>query len=223
MTGYPTVIDNSRDVGDAVAALQRRVGTTGSTDTTSVTYQLGRVVPQLPHRTGGTYFVHSATGNCAGSNALTLNTVYAIPMFIPATASYASFGVIRTVAVVGGYERLGVYSDNGGIPDALLFDWGFTNTSSGNTGFKKVTPPNVSSLSAGWVWLACVPQGAMNSLFCTVGTSTGAPVVLGTSTPSVNGMTMGYAGDTTSGQLPSSWGSTYTERSVVPLVYVARV
>lgn len=220
--GYPKTLDSPALVGGAVAALQQRVGITGSTDPTSVTYQLGQVVPQLPHRSGGTAFVHSATGNCAGSNALTLNTMYALPMFIPTTASYASFGVIRTVAVAGGFERLGVYSDGGGVPSTLLFDWGFTNTSSGNSGFKFVTPSNASSLSAGWVWLACVPQGAVNTIFSTVGTSTGAPVVLGTSTPSATGMTMGYAGSTTSGQLPASWGSTYTERAVVPLVYVAR-
>ncbi len=35
-------------------------------------------------------------------------------------------------------------------------------------------------------------------------------------------MTMGYSGTTTSGQLPASWGSTYTECQTVPLVYVAR-
>lgn len=221
---YPVTLDSPLVVGAPVAALQRRVGVTGSTDVHSVTWALGQNVPQLPHRSGGTAFVHSATGNAAGSNALTLNLVYAIPMFIPASASYKSFGVIRTASVNLGKERLGVYSDGGGVPSTLLFDWGFTvpSTTTGQVGFKQITPSNLSSLSAGWVWLACCPQGAVNTLFSTVGTSTGAPVVLGTSTPSATGMTMGYSGASTSTQLPQAWGSTYTECSTVPLVYVAR-
>ncbi len=208
----------------AVYAIEARLGVTGSTDANSVTYQLSRVVPQLPHRSGGLYFVHSATGAATGSNALTVNTLYAIPFYVPETVTYASVGIIRTVSVVGAYEHLGVYSDNGGVPDALLFDWGITNPAAdvAETGFKSITPVPASSLTAGWVWLCCVPQVAVNTLFATVGTSTGAPVVLGTSTPSATGMTMGYAGTTTSTSLPASWGSTYTERSVVPLVYVAR-
>lgn len=221
---FPDNLDSPATVGAPVAALQRRVGITGSTDADSVTYAIDQIVPQLPHRTGGTLFVHSATGNAAGSNLLTVNLVYAIPMFIPADADYSSCGVIRTASIASGKERLGVYSDGGGVPDALLFDWGFTipATTTGQIGFKQITPGSVSSLNGGWVWLACCPQGAVNTLFSTVGTATGAPVVLGTNHPSATGMTMGYSGPSTSSQLPASWGSTFTECSTVPLVYIAR-
>lgn len=223
-TGFPTNLDSSQSVGDAVAAIETRIGVTGSTDPNSVTGALNLIIPQLPHRPGGTTFVHSATGSAAGSNAFSLNTIYAIPFYVPATTTYSHMGIIRTVTVTSGQERLGVYADAGGIPGSLLFDWGFTLPSSGagNPGFKFITPSPASQLSGGWVWLACAPQGALNTLFATVGTSTGAPTVIGTSAPSTTGMTMGYAGTTTTGQLPVSWGATYTERAVVPLVYLAR-
>jgi len=221
---FPDTLDPPAQVGNAVAAVERRIGVTNSTDVSSVTGALSRIVPQLPHRSGGSAFVHSATGAAAGSNVLSVGLVYAIPMFIPATAVYSSCGVIRTASVVGGTERLGVYSDGGGYPLSLLADWGNTVVASatGQIGFKQITPGTSTSLSAGWVWLACCPQGAANTIFSTVGTSTGAPVVLGTTVPSASGMTMGYSGPSTTGQLPASWGGTFTECAVVPLVYVAR-
>lgn len=219
-TGFPTTLDSSSAVGDAVAAIERRLGVTSSTDPASVTYQLSLIVPSLPHRSGGTAFVHSATGAAAGSNLFTVGTVYAIPFYVPASATYSAAGVIRTAAIAGAWERLGVYSDGGGIPANLLFEFGTTNVSAGNEGFKYIT--RSVALTAGWVWLACCPQGGVNTLFATVGTSTGAPVVLGTTTPSATGMTMGYSGPSSSDILPATWGSTYTEQSTVPLVYLAR-
>ncbi len=222
-TGFPTTLDSSSVVGDAVAAIETRLGVTGSDDPNSVTYQLSLVVPQLPHRTGGTLFVHSATGAAAGSNMFTLGTVYAIPMYIPGDADYSAAGIIRTNPVAGSYERLGIYSDGGGVPDTLLYDFGRTTTAATNTGFKYISSVT-ASLEAGWVWLACCPQGsAVSYLFSTIGTSTGAPVVLGTSAPSSMGMTMGYSGPTAiTDSLPQTWGSTYTEQWIVPIVYLAR-
>ena len=80
MTGYPQALDNSRAVGDAVAALEAKVGIDSSTDTGSIDYKLSQVklTTGLPHRSDVTAYVGPSVGASSTSKAYVASTVYAV-------------------------------------------------------------------------------------------------------------------------------------------------
>lgn len=80
----------------------------------------------------------------------TADTLFATPIFIPATITYTTLGIEVTTASSGSV-RLGIYTDNGGVPNTLVVDGGATFTST-PAQFRSVTISQV--LSPGWYWLA---------------------------------------------------------------------
>lgn len=167
----------------------------------------------LPYRTGGTFY-YSPPFAQSGNLALTQNKAYATPYYVPVTTTFVSIGVVTT-GTASATTRLGIYSDNNGVPGALVLDAG--NIATATSGFKTITISQ--SLTKGWYWLTAAMQGAAGSLNCS-GANQGV-VTIGVTNPFSSGGLNGYSQTGVSGALPSPWGGTYTEESRTPIVYLA--
>lgn len=182
------------------------VGATGPTGPTGVG-------AQLTYRTGGTFYY--APAFAAGGNvALVQNTMYAMPFFVPVTTIFGNISVVTT-GVASSTARLGIYSDTGGVPNALVLDAGSVATAT----FGQKTIAISQSLTPGWYWLAVAVQGAAGNL-----NSAGANTNVGpmpSTSPYVNGPITGYSQTGVSGALPSPWGATKTDTSRCPIVWIA--
>lgn len=142
----------------------------------------------------------------------------AFPFAVGSSArSFDRIGLYVWVGAVGGTFRLGIYSDNAGKPDALLLDAG---TVPATTGGEQVL--TISQSLSGVVWLAAVPQGAAVTALTFVGGGASQPTSSRVGTTSITSNTgpSGYTRTGVSGALPSTWGSTYTDASPVPIVWL---
>jgi hypothetical protein len=168
-------------------------------------------IPILEFRAGQFYTAYCAT---TGQTALTQNTIYAHPFFVPYNYVFKSIGVLAT-GVASSQADLGIYNDGGGLPTTLLADYGAVATTT--TGFKTIAINQ--ALTAGWYWLAVAVQGANGTLKTNTGTSTGGQV--GNPNPNATSYFFGFAGNTSvTGALPAQWGTTLTGGVLIPVVYL---
>lgn len=105
---------------------------------------------QLRHASGR--FYSSPLNTTTDTQALSINTLYAIPFFVPETKTYTSINIEVTTLGVLANGRLGIYRDSDGAPGALVLDAG--TISATTTGAKTIAISQ--SLTAGWYWLAYV-------------------------------------------------------------------
>jgi hypothetical protein len=105
----------------------------------------------------GGYYGPTMFGSTFASNAISNNTIRAVPFVVATSHTFTALG-LETVAVGAGASilRLGVYNDAGdGSPGALRFTAGTIDTSNtGGTGFKTATTGQPWTLPAGIYWLA---------------------------------------------------------------------
>ena len=105
--------------------------------------------PPWPPHAGGRFY-----GNLCETASTTLavaaNILYAIPFFVPVTATYTTIAIEVTTLKAGSNIRLGIYRDSGGVPGALVLDAG---TVSGGA-VALVSIVIAQSLTPGWYWLA---------------------------------------------------------------------
>lgn len=108
-----------------------------------------------------------ATGISYTTNAaLTINNLYAVPIYIPRAGTLTAVGAEFTVASTEATTpvmRLGVFADDGaGRPGALLADAGTFSVASGTTP-GQVSLTTSISVTPGWYWVSAVVQGASST------------------------------------------------------------
>lgn len=170
--------------------------------------------PQLPMRTGGTFY-YSSLFIGGGNTAAVRNTLYATPFYVATPTTFVSIGVVTT-GTASALVDLGIYADAGGVPGALVLDAGTVSTAT--SGFKTITISK--KLTPGWYWLACAMQGAAGSLFSAMA-NTGNVNTMPCTAPFSTGAISGYAQTGVSGALPSPWGATYNDTLRCPVVFIA--
>lgn len=94
---------------------------------------------------------YSSPSSTATSNVtMTANQLYARPIYIPATTTIIQIGISVTSGVVGSNAELGLYTNNNGMPDQLIADFGQVSTNGiavrTITGLTQVLAP-------GWYWI----------------------------------------------------------------------
>jgi len=110
--------------------------------------------PPMPAHVAGrfyTNFVETQTG----TQAVSANTLYGIPFFVPTPTTYTTIAIEVSTAVAGNC-RLGIYNDSAGAPGSLVLDAGTVST--GTTGLKTIAISQL--LNPGWYWLAAVFDAA---------------------------------------------------------------
>lgn len=76
-----------------------------------------------------------------------------LPFLIPRRTQLVNLGLYLTTAQAGAECRLGLYTDNNNVPDALLVDGGILDLSTGSGTFKQVTI--ATWVEPGIVWSCC--------------------------------------------------------------------
>jgi len=119
----------------------------------------GAVNPMAFRRTGRCYttwdYYQSKTF------AITRNVLYAYPFIVPVSQSFDRIIVSVSTARVNGVARVGIYSDNGVYPDALIVDSGELDCSV--VGYKSTVI--AETLGPGLYWLAINSDGDSNITF----------------------------------------------------------
>lgn len=183
-------------------------GATGATGATGNTGATGPVT--LGHQS--TYYYNAMLLN--NTVTATLNRLYFMPVFIPATGAYDRLQM-RSVSVVSGTStwRLGIYNDAGGIPTTVVLDAGTVAATAANTNY---TITINQTLNAGWYWLAAGLQVASNGGLTYTGAGNLQNSVFGLPKLSVEGANyQGYYIDSVTGALPTVSGTLTASNFVV--------
>ncbi|HVI79102.1 MAG TPA: hypothetical protein VM715_13250, partial [Candidatus Acidoferrum sp.] len=85
------------------------------------------------------------------NNTFTSNNIYLFPLYIPEAHTISQMSFQLTGAVAASSAELGIYTNNVGIPDALVFDAGNIATTANGT---KTISSLARSIAAGWYWIA---------------------------------------------------------------------
>jgi hypothetical protein len=96
-----------------------------------------------------------ATESQAGTLALVVDTLYAMPLYVPVTAFCQAIGISVTAGAAASSIRMGIYADSGGLPGDLIVDAGVV--SGVNT--SEVALALTNWLRPGWYWLAVLTDG----------------------------------------------------------------
>lgn len=113
-------------------------------------------IPDLfGYRRSGRWFGPASTSAGAISVSLSSSILYAVPFFTPKKMTFDAIGVTVSGALLAGYARLGIYSDDGnGYPNSLVLDAGEISIGVDETGDKTISI-NVSITGLNWlVWLS---------------------------------------------------------------------
>jgi len=127
----------------------------------------------LPFRSGS-YYVNA---NYVSSQSATANVTYYMPMYIPNAVTLDRLQIFTTSLFSGTASvRLGIYNDNGGIPNTVLVDGGTVSATAAATLY---TVTISQAVTAGWYWMAFNTQTAasINSFYGT-GASVNVPNAL---------------------------------------------
>lgn len=151
-------------------------------------------------------------------------TFRATPFVVPRAVTLSRIGLEVTVAGdVGSLVRLGIYADNGsGYPDALVLDAG---TVAGDA--VGVAENTISqALTPGLYWVGAVAQNVTTTQpsirgIATTSGATAPQMPLSTSTPATNSLSsVGFAGLSITGALPSTFPSTVNVSTSAPRIFV---
>jgi hypothetical protein len=162
-------------------------------------------------RISGLYY-YPMTMFAQSNGTITVGTLYAVPFYIGYPQSFDRIAV-GTLGTASSFVRLGIYTDNAGRPDQLLFDSG--QLSCAVAGVVEYTINNTLS---GIVWVCAVGQSIAPSVQ-RCNTSAWGPHIGTTSMYSVGGG-QAYSQTGITGVLPSSWGTTYTSSAgtAIPVI-----
>jgi hypothetical protein len=146
----------------AAGVLQLTDSTSSTSTTTAATpnsvktaYDTGAAKFQfLPFRSGS-YYLNSNTIDAVSP---TVNTTYYMPMYFPNAVTLDRLQILtRNVFSGTAVFRLGIYNDNGGIPNTVLVDGGTVSATAATTAYTVTISQAVNS---GWYWLALNMQTA---------------------------------------------------------------
>jgi hypothetical protein len=155
------------------------------------------------------------------NRTLVLNRVYASPIYIPAAYSITHLAMVVGGAVGSATGRVGLYTDNGGRPGALV-----ASTAGGHNwtgaGFGEYTVGPVAA-GPGWYWVALVGQVAAPNVIVFSPLATGFAALGNPNPASVGVLVAGFGVDGVTGALPDPWGTPATwYETTTPAVWLRR-
>lgn len=143
--------------------------------------------------------------------SISANSIYYQPISITGTIN--RIGIEITTGAAGA-ARLGLYSNNGGIPGSLILDCGTVDT----TNIALVEATIADTVFRGeWIWMAVVSNAAPA---CRTGTM-GSAMITGGSTPSVG--VRAYVGSFAYAALPATAPTISGASSVGPAIWLRGV
>jgi hypothetical protein len=98
----------------------------------------------------GRLYIPPNTG-ALSNNTFAANTIYLFPIYIPNPSTLAQMSVNVNGFVAGSQIELGIYTNNNGVPDALILDAG--NVASTSNGQKNITGLT-QAIGPNWIWVA---------------------------------------------------------------------
>ena len=153
------VTDFSEAVDDRVAALiVAGTGITATYDDGANTLTISSSLSSVPNSpgliSGGVY---SAYRSNSALVTLSANRLYLIPFRVDYSGSFVKIGIGVNTSIGGSNARLGIYSNNSGVPGTLLLDAGGITTNTAGDRESAIS----QSLTPGWYWLALVADQAI--------------------------------------------------------------
>jgi hypothetical protein len=140
----------------SVAAAELLDSTSSTSTTTAATpnsvktaYDTGFAKFQfLPFRSGATYQNFNGTASVAA----VANTTYYSPMYFPNSTTFDRITISTRNTFSGTATiRMGIYKDNGGVPNTVLLDAGTVSATAASTNYSITIS---QAITAGWYWLA---------------------------------------------------------------------
>jgi hypothetical protein len=140
----------------AAGVLQLTDSTSSTSTTTAATpnavktaYDTGFAKFQfLPFRSGATYQNFNGTA----STVAVANTTYYSPMYFPNSTTLDRINIATRNTFSGTATiRMGIYNDNGGVPNTVLLDAGTVSATAASTTYSITIS---QAVTAGWYWLA---------------------------------------------------------------------
>lgn len=157
------------------------------------------------------YYLASTVLPSSTASAISANIIYYAPISITGTVNRMG---IEVTAGSAGAARLGLYSNNNGIPGTLILDCGTVDV----TSIALVEATIAATVLRGeWIWMCAVSDATPTLRSGTAANS----MTAGSSTPSAG--IKGYAGTFTYGVLPSTAPAITTVSSVVPAMWLRAV
>jgi hypothetical protein len=157
-------------------------------------------------RSGTVYYVAASVLPSASTAAVSANTAYAQPIFVVGTATRVGIEVTTGSA---GTCRLGIYTNNNGVPGTLIVDAGAVDTTS-----IALVEATINLPVRDWVWLVSVFSATPT---CRTGTNSFASL-LGGSSPSSGGKAL--FGASTYGAMPTAAPTMTGMSSVSPAMWL---
>jgi hypothetical protein len=161
-------------------------------------------------RTNNYYMAASVLPSTAVAT-IVVNSLYYQPIAITGTINRIGIEITTGAA---GLARLGLYTNNNGIPGTLILDAGTVDTTS--IALVEATIPDMV-LRGEWMWMAVVSNAAPA---CRCGT-VGPAMVAGSTTPSAG--IRGYVANFTYGALPTTATAIASVSGVGPAVWLRAV
>jgi hypothetical protein len=157
------------------------------------------------------YYMAATVLPSAAVSTISANSIYYQPISITGTIN--RIGIEITTGSAGA-ARLGIYSNNGGIPGTLILDCGTVDTT--NIAIVEATIAD-TVLRGEWIWMAAVSNATPA---CRAGT-VGSQMIAGSSTPSA--AIRGYVGSLAYAALPVAAPAISSVSSVVPALWLRGV
>jgi hypothetical protein len=167
-------------------------------------------------------YLYPQNVNTWATNAVTLNKLIAIPVYIPQLCILTEIGA-ATSAAAAGVLRFGVYDldQARSRPGSLIQDFG---TVSNNVISNDVAVTSIYKvLRPGWYYFAVVQQTAAATMrtFANAGAPGNAPIIMSSAVRAAAGTVYAYSQASITGALPSTWGTTFTEETTnVPIIHL---
>lgn len=171
----------------------------------------GQTIPNIPATPTPFWGVSTwqrLQNGAQGTQATTLNTMYAVPFMPPRIYTLTDIAIAVTTAATSGVARLGLYSSlSTGFPGNLIQEIGTVSTAATSTGLVKTLSPSVVLYPGNLYYLSLVSQTAAATYRTRaiddplILSSAAAPNLTGSNSSIIN------SSSTTSGVLPLSWGT----------------
>lgn len=170
-------------------------------------------ITQGPAFQSGLYYLEPNPASRV-ARGLTNGNLYFVPFQIWQTTTWQKIGVDINATDATGAVRVGVYSDNNGVPGARLVDAGTVSTSASGSVFVTTT----ITLTPGRYWSAIVLQGATGTPSTYEATGITFPIG-NTFAPTISATYNSYVETGVNGALPAN-ASSFAANGEVPLLVV---
>lgn len=157
------------------------------------------------------YYMSAAVLPSTATAAIVANSLYYQPIAITGTINRIGIEITGGSA---GAARLGLYTNNNGIPGSLILDCGTVDTTS--VALVEATIPDMV-LRGEWMWMAVVSNATPT---CRCG-AVGSAMVAGSSTPSAG--IRAYVGTLVYAALPAAAPAITSVSSVAPAIWLRGV